>query len=587
MIPTLANHLWQSTVFALGAGLLTLVFRRNRAQARYAIWLAASLKFLIPFSLLVTAGTHLQWSRPSATPPRLSIAMDAISQPFQPPPPLRAAPGGVETSGTLVPWVLLTVWLCGFAGLLLFWGLRWRRLQLAAREASSIDLGAPILTLSSSACIEPGIFGVFRPALLLPEGIADRLTKEQLAAIVAHELCHVRRRDNLAAAIHMVVEAVFWFHPLVWWIGARLVEERERACDEEVLRMGSEPQAYAEGILNVCKFYVESPLACVSGVTGSNLKKRIEEIMTHQIARKIDFGRKLLLTAAAFAAIAAPVAIGIMETRQLRAQQQAAAPIPFEVASVKSNKSTDRPQLQALPGGTLTIKNAALNIVVMVSYGLQPNFNAAERVSGMPKWAESERFDIEAKAAPGVMPAGLSQKQTNDKSMLVLQSVLADRFKMTTHWETRQEPVYSLTVARNGLKLPKAKIEEKDCPAVPTRTEYCHRFNGGQGQGLHGKTITMTDLVDGLQGWTDHPVIDNTGVQGLFDIDTEGWVPMRPRLIPPGERTESQAAEDRAFADPARPTLQQVLDKVGLKLESAKGPVQILVVDHIERPSEN
>jgi uncharacterized protein (TIGR03435 family) len=203
----------------------------------------------------------------------------------------------------------------------------------------------------------------------------------------------------------------------------------------------------------------------------------------------------------------------------------------------------------------------------------------------MPKWAESERFDIEAKAPMGAIPAGLSEKQRYDKSMLMLQSVLADRFRMTTHWETKQGPMYSLTVAKSGLKLPKAKIEEKDCPEVPTRTEYCHFFYGGQGRGLHGKTITMTDLVDSLQGWADHPIIDNTGVNGLFDIDTEGWVPMRPRPGPPPGNEPS--AEDRAFADPARPTLQQVLNKVGLKLESTKGPVEILVIDNIERPLEN
>src|SRR6185369_1686767 len=99
--------------------------------------------------------------------------------------------------------------------------------------------------------------------------------------VVAHELCHVRYRDNLSAAIHMFVETVFWFHPLVWWIGKRLVDERERACDEEVLRQGNDPRAYAEGILNVCKLYVESPLACVSGITGADLKKRIQNILNH------------------------------------------------------------------------------------------------------------------------------------------------------------------------------------------------------------------------------------------------------------------------------------------------------------------
>jgi beta-lactamase regulating signal transducer with metallopeptidase domain len=103
--------------------------------------------------------------------------------------------------------------------------------------------------LSSASFFEPGVFGVFRPVLLLPDGIATELDAEELQAILAHELCHVRRRDNLATMMHMVVEAMFWFHPLVWWLGARLMEERERACDEEVLRSGSEPEAYAEGIL--------------------------------------------------------------------------------------------------------------------------------------------------------------------------------------------------------------------------------------------------------------------------------------------------------------------------------------------------
>src|SRR5207249_900085 len=128
--------------------------------------------------------------------------------------------------------------------------------------------------------------------LLVPAGIEDHLTPPQLEAVLAHEMCHVRRRDNLTATIHMLVEAVFWFHPLVWWIGARLVDERERACDEHVLRVFEEPQTYAAGILEVCKLYVESPLACVSGVTGSHLRKRIEDIMINRVGRTLNFARK-------------------------------------------------------------------------------------------------------------------------------------------------------------------------------------------------------------------------------------------------------------------------------------------------------
>jgi beta-lactamase regulating signal transducer with metallopeptidase domain len=128
--------------------------------------------------------------------------------------------------------------------------------------------------------LEPGLFGILRPVLLWPREIDVRLDDAQVRAVLAHELTHARRRDNLTAAMHMFVEAVFWFHPLVWWIGARLVDERERACDEEVVRLGTAPDVYAESILKTCQYFVESPLTCVPGVTGSNLKKRIERIMS-------------------------------------------------------------------------------------------------------------------------------------------------------------------------------------------------------------------------------------------------------------------------------------------------------------------
>ena len=129
---------------------------------------------------------------------------------------------------------------------------------------------------------------------------------------MAHELCHIRRRDNLAAALHMLVEAIFWFHPLVWWLGARLVAERERACDEEVVRRGGKPELYAESILKTCEFYLESPVACVCGISGSDLKERIARIMTRRATSGLGTGRKLLLTAAALATITVPMSLGLM-----------------------------------------------------------------------------------------------------------------------------------------------------------------------------------------------------------------------------------------------------------------------------------
>jgi TonB family protein len=180
-----------------------------------------------------------------------------------------------------------------------------RRIEMISGMRKQIEIRL------SRAPIEPGIFGILRPILIWPEGISRRLEDAQLEAILAHEVQHVRRHDNFAAAIHMVVEAIFWFHPLVWWLGARLVEERERACDEDVLQLGNERQIYAEGILKVCEFCLASPLACMSGVAGGDLKKRMVHIMTERKLHKLDLGRKLLLGAAGLAAIAGPIAFGL------------------------------------------------------------------------------------------------------------------------------------------------------------------------------------------------------------------------------------------------------------------------------------
>jgi beta-lactamase regulating signal transducer with metallopeptidase domain len=97
------------------------------------------------------------------------------------------------------------------------------------------------------------------PVILRPHGVAERLFGAELDAIMAHEICHLRRRDNALAAAHMLVEALFWFYPLVWWLGARLNAERELACDESVLASGKSPQVYAEAILKICKLYLHSP----------------------------------------------------------------------------------------------------------------------------------------------------------------------------------------------------------------------------------------------------------------------------------------------------------------------------------------
>jgi beta-lactamase regulating signal transducer with metallopeptidase domain len=307
MTAELSTHLWQSTWFALAAGLLTLVLRKNRANVRYWLWLGASLKFCLPFAPLLSLGKHLGWAPVAQriATPDISLAVERFTEPL----PLASSTPGPNDWTSIA---IAGVWVCGVAAILSIRLRSWLRIRAAVGASTPLEIPAAVQIRSSPGLLEPGVVGWWRPILLLPEGILEQLTPPQLEAVLAHELCHVRRRDNLFASVHMVVEAAFWFHPLVWWIGARLVEERERACDEGVLTLGSEPRVYADAILNVCRLYVESPLVCVPGVTGANLKRRIEGIMMNRVGQGLSRTKKLLLACAGVVALAGPVAIGVV-----------------------------------------------------------------------------------------------------------------------------------------------------------------------------------------------------------------------------------------------------------------------------------
>jgi len=188
--------------------------------------------------------------------------------------------------------------------------------------------------------MEPGVFGIVRPVLLWPAQLSDRLEDAHLEAILAHEVAHVHRRDNFAALIHMVVEAIFWFHPFVWWIERKLVEERERACDEAVIQSGSCAEIYADSLLKVSRFCAELPLPCVSGITGADLSKRIRSIMAHRFA-DMGSGKRLLLAVLATSVVAGPVAFGLMQDSSPTGQfLHTKGPLPsFEVASIRPNHS--------------------------------------------------------------------------------------------------------------------------------------------------------------------------------------------------------------------------------------------------------
>jgi uncharacterized protein (TIGR03435 family) len=400
----------------------------------------------------------------------------------------------------------------------------------------------------------------------------------------------------------MILEAVFWFHPLVWWIGARLVEERERACDEEVLRQGLEPLAYAEGILNVCKLYMESPLLCVSGVTGSDLKRRIHEILAGQRARDLSFARKATLAAIGIAALAAPIALGILHAPTLRAQAVASSAPKFEVASIKPCKSGDmggegKGDTKAGSGrssspGRLstpcrTVEEFVHSAYVSYGNGYLSRDPSNPPVEGGPDWIRSNRYQIDAKAegtpGEGVMNGPM------------LRALLEERLKLRIHREARDMPVYALTAAKGGPKLP--PFQEGSCIPLdvgrvmrPQPENMCKVMVGrpkGSNLTLIGPGLTLSDLTKMLYLIVDRPVIDRTGIQGRFDIQLtfareEGTPAFVIGGAPPGWTPPVEPSDE-----PAAPSIFAVLEKVGLKLEKARGPRDFVVIDHVEKPSEN
>ena len=461
----------------------------------------------------------------------------------------------------------------------------------------------------SSANLEPGIFGIFRPVLWLPAGIADRLSDAELEAIVAHELCHARRRDNLAAAIHMVVEAIFWFHPLVWWLGARLTEERERACDEEVVRMGADPQAYAEGILRVCEFYMASPVLCASGVTGGELKKRIEGIMERRFGARLGIGKRVLLAGAAILAVLIPAGIGAFHP--LRGAQEQAQRVTFEVASVKpGGPPTPQPSPDGRgmtmrsgcfggPGspdpGRYTCQSATLTSIVVSAYELKRYQYA------FPSWMNSALFEIAAK-----VPAGTTKEQFR----LMKQNLLTERFKLAAHFEKKEAQVYELVVGKDGPKLketPSAPEGQADASpidpskirpdadgllVIPLRRGEMNMTMNGQRtlMRIQGSDQTMEQLASLLGNQINEPVTDATGLKGKYDI-TITCAPTQSassRLVVTPGVAESGSAPNDPVVDAAPTIFAAIQQQLGLKLEQKKGTVDFLVIDHVEKtPVEN
>lgn len=392
MAAMLALHLWQSTVVLIAAWVLTRLCRRNSAEIRYWIWFCASLKFLAPFALLQQLGDYLGRALPAPLPLDVTLFQTGSAILV----PSIAGVGGIPEDALYKVWMaIIIVWSLGAATLLMRWFVQWYAVHSSLRTASDLALDLPVPVKVTSADLAPGVFGVFRPVLILPSAVLHELSESHLQTILAHEMSHVNRRDNLTAAIHKLVEVMFWFHPLVWWIGANLLREREAACDESVVEGGHQQQVYAESILQVCRLGVTAKFAGMAASSGGDLVQRVTSIMSNQRVRPIDNARFALLSLIAMSICYVPVLTGVAAASTREASS--AGRVVFEAITLAPSEPRWRTDAQFNgSAGHLTLANVSFRNLISMAY-------PGSTVNGDPYLIDRIRYDIEARwrVAPG------------------------------------------------------------------------------------------------------------------------------------------------------------------------------------------
>jgi uncharacterized protein (TIGR03435 family) len=309
-------------------------------------------------------------------------------------------------------------------------------------------------------------------------------------------------------------------------------------------------------------------------------------VMTDYALPKLNFGINPLLVAAVWMALAVPSSLGQAGAATKPASSLPANPpyvptMTFDVASVRENKEADL-HLGITMSGQFTPHTTNLRLVNWrIESILSAAFGIDEwQVVGAPKWPFPTVFVIEAKgdADADAKMAALPADEQRMEQQHMFQALLADRFKLKTHWETKEGDVYNLVVAKGGPKLgaegsmPPSAEELKnfgDSPVLPL-----YQKNDGRGLDWIGHACPMNYLVSILTGQFGRPVIDKTGLTGKYDFV----------LKYKGRWDSDRSADDM---DPTPPMDRALQEELGLKVEPAKGPTKVLVIDHIEKPSEN
>ena len=595
-----ATLLVKATLTLAVALAVTGLARRSRAAVRHVLLVTAfAVLLVLPAAsfMMPSRGVRLP-----ATPAASSAPVTAVVPVMTSPSPTSlGAQELVDTfrsdSGMTASALLWTVWgagalLCLLPVLAGTWHVRALRRSgsscargdaLLRRLSAEAGLNRSIAVRVHESIPGPMTYGALRPVVLMPLD-AESWSDDALSRAMIHELEHVRRGDWLSQYMARIVGALYWFHPLVWMARRRLNLEAERACDDAVLRR-SEATAYAHQLVLLAERLASTatpPLLAMAACR--DLSTRVRAVLDGAQAR----GRAGVLSVATAIVVAALFIAAVAPLRAVR-QVQALSngaqqpPLAFETASVKPNKSGDEERFTRVdPGGGLTVVNMQLRELITWAYQIQ-----SFQLEGGPGWIASDRFDILAKPEREVPSTG-----EQDPRRMMLRTLLADRFKLVMHKETKELPIFELVLARQDGKLgPQLRPAAVDCAAraAAARAGTPPPSSGPPGPGFCGTTMnpvsvrgggaTMAMLASLLERAAKRLVIDRTGLADNWDLEVN-YTPDRSQL-PPGVELPSSI-------DPNGPSLFTALEEqLGLKLRPARGPVEVLVINSVQQPTPN
>jgi uncharacterized protein (TIGR03435 family) len=543
------NSLWQAGLIAAFVWIALRFAPRVNAATRYWIWWTAlAVIIALPFAPAILPSQHRnakQASPAAAASPGANPGM----------PPLPGAPAAVtlppDASGRW-PLALLALWAAVFAAgemRVLRSYLHMRRVKRRARiwPASLPPTGRPATLALSNEIASPIAVGFLRPAVILPEALPDALEAAELDHVLLHEAAHIARRDDWTNLAARLVGPALALDPVALWILRRLESEREIACDDWVVARSGSARAYAAslGRLFELRWRNRNELLA-SGAFGG--PSRLSDRIARLLRRGREFSPRASLARVGVSALALLVLVAAASRAPKWIAFAQAAP-GFAVASIKPDPVRVPQTLKINPDGIaftgvslVTMIHAAYNVLDFQIVGGAP-YNRAE-------------YDVTAKS---------DGNASREQLMLMLRSLLADRFKLAVHTESKELPVIVLVAGKGGSKLhPSA---EEGPPGVAIA-------DGG----LKFTRFAMPEFGEFLSHLASvgRPVLDRTSLSGFYDFT----------LLVDGQKFDSPGDAKRSIADWSS-IFDDVQSQLGLKLESGKAPIEQLVIDHAEKPTEN